>query len=210
MGLRGKLGWGLAALLSAGVALYAWRYLLPGAFAPPGIAENPMAWPWLPVHAGLAGIAMILGPFQFLQPLRTRRPRLHRWIGRSYVLACLSGGVAGFALATGSTAGPIARAGFGALAVVWILTTGQAWRMARAHRFDAHRRWMFRSFALTFAAVTLRTYLPIAQIAGLDFVMAYRAIAWLCWVPNLIAVELYLARRPRLAARPARPLKAAA
>ena len=195
-----SFGWGTAALLSAGVALYAFHYLLPNAFAPPGIAENPFATPWLFVHAGFAAVAMLVGPVQLLARVRTRLPRLHRWMGRTYVFACLVGGSAGFLLALGSTAGPIATAGFGLLALTWILTTAQAWRMALARRFDAHRRWMLRSFALTFAAVTLRLYVPVAAILGVQHLDAYRAIAFLCWVPNLVAMELYLARRPRIRA----------
>lgn len=195
--------WALVAVLSLGVAGYAWHYLAPNAFMPPGIGGNPFARPWLAVHAGLAGVAMALGPFQFLPRLRLRRPRLHRWSGRLYVGACLVGGAAGFLLATGSTAGPIARVGFAALAVAWLITTGNAFRLALAGRYQEHRRWMVRSFALTFAAVTLRLYLPIAPILGLDFVVAYRAIAWLCWVPNLIFAELYLARGARPALTPA-------
>lgn len=198
-GRLGKIGWGLAALLSAGVALYAYRYLLPHAAAPPNIGQNPFARPWLFVHAGLAGTAMLLGPTQFLRRLRARWPRLHRWMGRTYVFACLSGGSAGLILALGSTAGPIASAGFGTLAAVWMIATAQAWRMALARRFDEHRRWMFRSFALTFAAVTLRLYLPLAALLGLPWIDAYRAISFLCWVPNLVVVELYLARRRALA-----------
>jgi len=205
-GRFGKIGWAAAALLSAAVALYAFHYLLPKAAAPPNIGRNPYATPWLIVHASLAGAAMLLGPFQFLRGLRARLPRAHRWTGRIYVFACLTGGSAGFILALGSTAGPVATAGFGSLAVVWILATTQAWRMALARRFEDHRRWMFRSFALTFAAVTLRLYLPIAAVTGLPFLEAYRAIAFLCWVPNLIAVELYLVRRPRIGA--AEPLRA--
>lgn len=203
--MTGRIGWGIGALLSVGVALYAYHYLLPNAFAPPGIAENLLAKPWLVVHAGFAGTAMLLGPAQLLPRLRARRPRLHRWIGRSYVLACLMGGSAGLLLALGSSAGPIATAGFGALAVVWMLTTAMAWRQALARRFDAHRRWMLRSFALTFAAVTLRLYLPITQLLGIPFLEGYRAISFLCWVPNLIAMELYLARRPLRAVRAPEP-----
>jgi len=49
-----------------------------------------------------------------------------------------------------------------------------------------------RSFAMTFAAVTLRLYLPIAPMMGYDFMPAYVAISWLAWVPNLMVAELYL------------------
>ena len=50
------------------------------------------------------------------------------------------------------------------------------------------------SFAMTFAAVTLRIYLPIAPMLGYDFLPAYVAISWLAWVPNLMVAELYLNR----------------
>lgn len=202
--------WGVGALLSIGIAGYAYGYLTPGFRAPPGIGNNPMAHPWLFVHAGFAATAMLTGPFQFLPRLRARWPKVHRWTGRIYVAACLMGGSAGLLLATGSTAGPIARAGFGALAVCWIAATGMAWREALNGRFDAHRRWMIRSFAMTFAAVTLRIYLPIVQIAHLPFIEWYRAIAWLAWVPNLAVAELYIARSRRRSASVREPVRQAA
>jgi uncharacterized membrane protein len=198
------LSWGATALFSLGVALYGYHYLLPQAVAPPGIGDNPMARPWLYVHAVLAATALLLGPTQFLPRLRRSRPRLHRWMGRTYIFACLIGGAAGLALASGTTAGPIATAGFGLLGVLWLSFTVQAWRLAMARRFDEHRRWMVRSFALTLAAVTLRIYLPLVAIAHLPFLESYRAISFLCWVPNLLAAELYLARGRLRLAQPAR------
>ena len=66
-----------------------------------------------------------------------------------------------------------------------------------------HRRWMVRSLAMTFAAVTLRIYMPLAGVLGFDLMRAYPAIAWLCWVPNAVLVELYLRMgRPSLHRRP--------
>lgn len=62
-------------------------------------------------------------------------------------------------------------------------------------RFVEHRAWMIRSFALTFAAVTLRLYLPLAALLSINFIDAYRAISFLAWVPNLAVVELYLRHR---------------
>ena len=82
--------------------------------------------------------------------------------------------------------------GFGTLAVLWIVTTSLAWRRAVHGRFVEHRAWMIRSFALTFAAVTLRLYLPLTFVFHLRFDDAYRAISFLCWVPNLLLAELYL------------------
>lgn len=185
--------WGLMAFLSVGVAGYAYYAVPAGGSPSPEVLANLFARPWLMAHAGLAATALLIGPFQFLRAVRRNRG-LHRLLGRTYVMSCLVAGVAGLVLSFGSTAGPIAGLGFGTLAVSWLYTTGQAWRLARARRFDEHRRWMIRSFALTFAAVTLRLYLPFPAMMGLSFIEGYRAIAWLAWVPNLLVAEVYLRR----------------
>lgn len=190
--------WGLIALLSGAIAVFSYRYLPGIGPLSPAILQNLFQRPWLDVHVAGAATALLVGPFQFLPVLRARLRPAHRWLGRVYAAGVLAGGVAGLLLAFGTTAGPIAGAGFGSLAVTWIFVTLQAWRLAVARRFTAHRAWMIRSFALTLAAVTLRLYLPLVPLLHVDSLEAYRAISFLAWVPNLIAAEIYLAvgRRP--------------
>lgn len=186
------LGWVLMALLSIALALFSYRYLPRLGPMDPAILGNLFARPWLDIHVVGAATALLVGPFQFLGALRARRPGVHRWIGRLYLAGCLVGGVGGLLMALGTTAGPVATAGFGSLAVVWVGASLQGWRMARQRRFAEHRMWMIRSWALTLAAVTLRLYLPLIP-PGM-FADGYRAISFLCWVPNLIVAELYLRR----------------
>jgi uncharacterized membrane protein len=188
--------WGVAAFLSVGVALFSYRvvaYLEP---ISPEILGNLFARPWLAVHAGCAATALVVGPFQLVPAIRRRRA-IHRWLGRIYATGCIVGGLSGLRLAFGTTAGAFAGLGFGTLALLWIYATTQAWRFARERRFEAHGRWMVRSFAMTFAAVTLRLYLPVAPLLGFDFMDGYRLTAWISWIPNLILVELWMRRRER-------------
>jgi uncharacterized membrane protein len=191
-------------LLSLAIGLASLRYALPGSpAAPPQIVANAFTrYGALAVHIACATTALLIGPLQFLPRLRARLPRWHRIAGRTYVASCLAGGAAGLLLALGTTAGPVATAGFGLLAVSWMFCTANAWRFARARDFERHPRWMIRSFALTFAAVTLRAYLPISGLLHLDFAASYVAISFLCWIPNLAIAELYLARRGSLRAIP--------
>jgi hypothetical protein len=193
--ISNRLAWSLMALLSAAIAIVSYRYLLGIGPLAPDILRNAFRNPWLDLHIAGAATALLTGPVQFVGPLRRLRPQIHRWIGRTYVAGCLVGGVGGFVLAWGSTAGPIATAGFGSLALIWIATTAQALRLALRRRFDAHRAWMIRSFALTFAAVMLRLGLVILPLAGVAPLDGYRALSFLSWIPNLIVAELLLARR---------------
>lgn len=191
----GRIGWTLLALMCLGITGYASRYIINPPATPEQALGNPLGVPFLFVHVAGAVIALLVGSLQFLPGLRGRG-RPHRWIGRVYVLGCLVGGGAGLVLAPGSFAGPVATAGFGALAVLWIGFTLLGWRAAVQGRFVAHRLWMIRSWALTLAAVTLRIYLPMVEVFDAPFLPWYRAISFLCWVPNLMAAELWLRWKP--------------
>lgn len=202
-------GWRTAAaLLSIGVALVSYRYLTASDTRSPQVLANLFARPFLLVHVVCAATALLIGPFQFLARYRNRRSGLHRLVGRIYVSGCMVGAAAGFVLALGATAGPIASAGFGTLALAWFASTWLGWRRAVQRRFAEHRAWMLRSWALTFAAVTLRLYLPLPPLLGIDFLDGYRAISWLCWVINLIVVEIWL-RRGSVTRAPAEGLASA-
>ncbi len=183
------------ALLCAVLALTSYRYLLSLGPIPNVIAGNRFLFPWLVIHVAGAATALLVGPLQFIKRLRVRALALHRWLGRVYVVSCLIGGLAGFVLALGASTGPVSAFGFGLLATGWLLSTWFAWRRAVQGDFVEHRRWMIRSFALTFAAVMLRLYLPLAGILSLNPTNAYRAVSFLCWVPNLVVAELYLRKR---------------
>lgn len=198
-----RVAWGLMTLLSIYVAVHGLSYLV-GAQAPPVVEDNGMGMTMLIVHAGAAGVALLVGPLQFLAVVRKRARALHRWIGGVYVVACLVGGVAGGLLAPFTAAGPIAASGFLLLALAWLWATALGWRAAAIKRnYAEHKNWMIRSFALTLAAVTLRLYLIPAAIAGIDFVTAYQWIAWIAWIPNLAIAEAWIASRRR--AREAQP-----
>ena len=104
--------WGLATFLSVGVAIFSYRFLPGIGPRSPDILANLFARPWLAVHAGAAGTALLIGPIQFL-PAWRRVKGAHKWLGRVYAVSCIIGGLAGLRLAFGTTAGTFAGIGFG-------------------------------------------------------------------------------------------------
>jgi uncharacterized membrane protein len=195
---RPRGGWYVVAVLAALIALYALAYVVVGPpMYPPNLAASFRARPWgIYPHALFGALALGLGAAQFHPALVRRRRALHRALGKVYVGACLLVGAAGLYMAWYAYGGPASRAGFGALAVLLLGTTWAAFAAARRRDIATHRAWMLRSYALIFAAVTLRIELPLLIVAfGGDFDPAYRVVAWLCWVPNLLWAELWLRRR---------------
>ena len=194
--MRTRASWVVMTVLAFVVVLYAVALLVvPAARAPflrDRVARVPLA---VYAHLSASAIALAFGPFQLNAKMRVRRLGLHRWMGRVYLLCVLVGGTSGFAVAMASMGGTIAHAGFALLAVAWMATAVMAYRRIRAGDSADHRRWMIRNYSLTFAAVTLRIYLPAAVAFGIPFDEAYPAIAWLCWVPNLVVSEWWFVRR---------------
>lgn len=144
------------------------------------------------LHITAAPVALIIGGVQFIPQLRARFPATHRWMGRIYVFAVMIGGISGIVLAYGNENGDLTRLGFGLLSILWLVCTALALRHAIARRIGEHRKWMVRSFALTFAGVTLRLYLAIFFITGFEYSEAVIYLAWICWVPNLLFAEWWL------------------
>ena len=148
-------------------------------------------------HIFLGGLALLAGFSQFYKKLRRKSPALHRTLGKIYVTAVLLSGLAGLGIAFFATGGIIPALGFAGLAIFWLYTTSNAYASIKKPDIEAHQRWMIRSYALCFAAVTLRLYLPLFTGAlNIDFIPAYKIIAWLCWVPNILVAEIFIVRRP--------------
>lgn len=149
-------------------------------------------------HIFASAAALVLGPVQFMPQLRTRWPTFHKIVGRAYLaLAVPVGGLAGLYLSGFAFGGIASRLGFGLLAVAWLYTAFRGFIAIQSRELSAHRRWMIRNFSLTFAAVTLRLYLPITQFLGVPFELSYQIVSWMAWVPNLMVGEL-LVRAARL------------
>jgi len=193
-----KTGRFLIWFTSIAVALVSWRFFVLGLEAAFPSMEHQLSAPRMMFYAHVVAspLALLIMPFQLSAKFRARRPNLHRWFGRIYCLMVLIGGIGGMAIAFSAKGGLVVQAGFFFLSVFWLAATVRAYVSIRAGRIADHRAWMIRSAALTFAAVTLRLWLPLQLVAGVPYDIAYAIVAWLAWVPNLIVAEYLLRRLP--------------
>ncbi len=169
-------------------------------------ADQPWAIPLtFYVHVVSAGLALLIGPWQFAVRLRNRHRRAHRAVGRVYLVSVAIGAVSGLATSFVNSVGLLGFFGFAPLSLIWGWTAWRAYRSARARDFRAHQAWAVRNFALTYAAVTLRLWfgllilvqLPFAAPGSVEQVLAeaYAPVAYLAWIPNLVVAELFLRAR---------------
>jgi uncharacterized membrane protein len=103
-------------------------------------------------HTLCGVIALLAGPLQFSSRLRQRHFKLHRVLGRSYVISVFIGALTGIALAAGRPGLP----GTSMQAAAWIVCTTAAFITARNRQIAQHRQWMARSYAVTFTFVSSR------------------------------------------------------
>lgn len=101
----------------------------------------------------LAGIfALAIGPINFSSRIRQRYPKLHRVLGRIYVISVFVGSFTGIALAWGRPGLP----GTSMQAAAWMVCTTAAFLTARNRQVIQHRQWMARSYAVTFTFISSR------------------------------------------------------
>jgi len=191
-GILKKIGWVIMLLLATSVFFVAGRYLTldPDVYFSEQKAVYMAHITMLIMHIVGAMLAILIGPFQFLPGIRKGRwLKVHRWLGRTYLLSILFGGLGGLYMAQFAYGGIISRLGFGALAILWLYSAYRAYKHIRNKEIEQHRQWMIRNYALTFAGVMLRVWVPLSGAVGIDFNTAYVVIGWMCWVPNLLVAE---------------------
>ncbi|MGA2559083.1 MAG: DUF2306 domain-containing protein [Terracidiphilus sp.] len=101
----------------------------------------------------LAGtLALLIGPINFSSRIRQRYLKLHRVLGRIFVVSVFVGATTGVILAYGRPGFP----GTCGQAAAWVVCTAAAFITARNRQIVQHREWMIRSYAVTFTFVSSR------------------------------------------------------
>lgn len=199
--IRNKIAWFIFAFLAIGVGLYPLLYWIVS--EPFGLLQSKTAellsnqiWNiGFYGHISFGGLALLTGWSQFSKKIRAKNLKLHRNLGKIYVVTALISGVCSLYIGFFATGGIVSALGFISLGVIWLYTTLKAYKAIRSKDLALHQGMMIYSYAACFAAVTLRIWLPLLTMAFGEFLIAYKIVAWLCWVPNIIFAYFWVRKK---------------
>jgi uncharacterized membrane protein len=103
-------------------------------------------------HAIFGSLALLIGPLQFSTRLRRRYVKLHRVLGRVYVVSVGCASVMALTISWGRPLMPATLT----QVIAWITCTTLAFLTARNRQIVQHRAWMTRSYAVTLTFITTR------------------------------------------------------
>jgi predicted membrane protein DUF2306 len=135
---------------------------------------------------------LIVGFLQFSKRVYTNR-KLHRTLGKIYVFGALFFAAPGaYVMTFFIHRGTAVFISFFVQNTLWVTFTIAAWAYIKNKKVDAHIMMMRRSYALAFAAVTLRFYIWALTVFahGVAFEHNYMIIAFCSWIPNLLVAEI--------------------
>ena len=192
-------------LVLIGVAIVTRRVLiLSGLAAPSPLSESvPLddafdryaSLTMLHIVPGL--IFIVLGPLQFVTTLRTRRPWVHRRIGRLVLASGVLTGVSALAMTTRiAIGGATERAATTLFGLLFLVALARAFVCIRRRQVALHREWMIRAFSLGLAVATVRpivgAFFATQGFTGLIPSEFFGIAFWLGFTMHLIAAEAWI------------------
>ena len=180
-----------------------WKALLPG-----GSIRSSADWIagiGIGMHYFMGAVLVLAWPILFSARVRMRHRLVHRWTGRVYVTAGLLAGVGGLSFILARHDGGAPHIAFAIWGSVMMLSAALAYWHARAKRFDLHRAWAIRLFAMVLGSwifdLEYRAWEDFAGGVGIGKAgvpgLFDHAINYLFFVPNLLVAEFFIRNKHR-------------
>jgi uncharacterized membrane protein len=140
---------------------------------------------------------VILGPLQFRQALRTRRPALHRRTGLVLLAAGGIIGVTALVMSPQMAIGGVNETAATTLfALLFLFSLGKGYAAIRRGQVALHREWMIRAFAIGLAVAFVRpivgVFFATSRITHLEPRSFFGTAFWLGFTIQLIAAEAWI------------------
>lgn len=149
------------------------------------------------IHVFTSILIITSGLFQFSKTILNKYTRIHRISGSVYLIATLLiSGPSALVMSFYANGGYPAQASFVILSILWLGSTFLAYYFVRKKNYEAHGKWMVRSYALTLSAVSLRLYSYLFNVFyfTMNPVDLYILLSWMSWIPNLVIAEILIKR----------------
>ncbi len=141
------------------------------------------------LHLWFGGLALAILPIQIF--FAKRYLKVHRATGLVYAGAIIVSGLVGLILSQNAFGGISSTLALSTLSILWITTTLLAAYYGYKGRINLHKKWLFRSVALTLSAVTLRMLAPLHYYwFGLE--LGQQVLYWSCWLINICIAEWFI------------------
>ncbi len=145
-------------------------------------------------HVYTSFFLLIFGILQFSKSLRRRQPKIHRRIGKLYIVIILFfSGPSSLIMGYYANGGIASKISFLLLSFLWLTFTYLAFHYAKKINYKKHQQFAIRSFALTLSAISLRLFKFIIVFLWHPLPMdTYRIVSWLGWIFNLLLAEIII------------------
>lgn len=153
---------------------------------------NDSIWrPTFYIHVISGMLVILVGPFQFLKSFQNKFLNWHKLGGKIYAYSILLlAAPTGLIMAFYAEGGVWSTVAFSIMSILWFVTTLMAVIKIKQRKIEEHKMWMMRSYALSFAAVTLRLLVPLFSLFIFDNEdLITVSTAWLSWMLNLLVAE---------------------
>ena len=209
------LGWfgAYIALRASGATIKSyeqWQNLVAG--LPMPTASEWIANLGIGLHFVMGTVLVLAWPILLSARIRSRHRKVHRWTGRIYVTAGFLAGAGGMSyIVTHGTFSRAAAIAFSVWGAVMMLSSVMAYVHARARRFDRHRAWAIRLFAMVLGSwlfdIEIQAWTNWAGGIGMNADGASGpfdlAMLVLFFVPNLLVAEFFIRNLHRRLVLPA-------
>ena len=154
--------------------------------------------PWLTlVHIMPGLLFVILGPLQFVRAIRSRWPRVHRWMGRVLVGLGMIIGATALVMSPQMAIGGINETAATMLfAVIFLFALVKGLLAIRAGKVAEHREWMIRAFAVGMAVAAVRpivgVFFATRKLTHLSPQEFFGTAFWLGFTIQLVLAEVWI------------------
>lgn len=150
---------------------------------------------WLFTHAFFGISATLLGPFQFISRLRNKNLKLHRNLGKVYLVSVLISSLTAVYLAFTSEVSISYAIGLFVLAILWLLSGAMAYQLIRNRQIKKHKEWMIRNYVITFFFILFVSISDAFKLAGVaDLQIVLSVLVWASWIVPLSISEYFIQR----------------